>query len=70
MIRVANETWDLPDDQFEQHLKHEVCHVLLDGLMEEYMIQVDRLPPEFKDEYIERYKTATEKIVEHLSYIL
>lgn len=69
-IRVSQKAWkDYPNAEFEHGIRHEILHVFTHGILNEYLLQANRLPSEVRQEYIDRYKAQLETVVEKLAHI-
>lgn len=69
-IRISEGAWEMPLEEFERTLIHELVHIPFDDLREEVDFQRDALSPKRYREYKMRHDREVEKAVEHLAHVL
>lgn len=69
-IRMSDNIMRETDENFNDSIKHEMLHLILEPLFEEVDMTLNHLelPPEREEEYRDRFRRQLEKAVEHLTY--
>lgn len=67
-VRISDRGALAPDR--ERLLVHELVHLIIDPIREEYDFQAKVLPPDRRDEYSARLMRQLERAVEHLSHVV